>query len=103
MRTSPALQDSPSHVDTMWDFAPVNLARIIFFSHPNDVSEKSDIVKDVIKLKENLNLVLESLKDKQSDIKEPGERILQLETNTHVKKENKCDICEYQLTKSTHK
>ena len=45
-------------------------------------------MQDVNKLKENLGLVIESLKTKESEIKKLEERISQIETIPCIKKEN---------------
>ena len=58
------------------------------FFHTKDVSENSFNMQDVNKLKENLGLVIESLKTKESEIKKLEERISQIETIPCIKKEN---------------
>ena len=52
-------------------------------------------MKDVIKLKENLNFVLLSLKAKENEIKEMEVRIPELERKPHIKPVN-CDVCGYE-------
>ena len=60
------------------------------FFHPTPIESDLDITKDVKKLKEYLDNVLDSLKIKESEIKRLEERINMLEKRNQIKT---CDIC----------
>ena len=66
------------------------------FHHTDDVSDNDDIKKDMIKLKEDLNSVLLSLKVKENEIKELADRIKELESKPHIQNVRICNVCGYE-------